>query len=78
VQPNLSHKAHAHPSPSLRCTLQAYAAWPADRLDEIGGSTAYYAQDFLAKQEQGEARRKRALEVFSGWCPQVGGMGMSH
>ncbi|KAI7839966.1 hypothetical protein COHA_006287 [Chlorella ohadii] len=50
---------------------QAYAAWPAERLNEIGGSTAYYAQDFLAKKEQGEARRKRALEVFSGWCPQV-------
>jgi salicylate hydroxylase len=50
---------------------QAYAAWPADRLNEIGGSTAFYAQDFLAKQEQGEARRKRAMEMFADWNPQV-------
>lgn len=51
-------------------SLQAYAAWPTERLSEIGGSTAYYAQDFLARKEQGEARRARALEVS--WCPQVG------
>ncbi len=30
-----------------------------------------YVQDPLAKKEQGEARRKRALEVFGDWCPQV-------
>lgn len=28
----------------LRLPSQAYAAWPAERLDEIGGSTAFYAQ----------------------------------
>ena len=45
---------------------------------QVGGRSVTYVQDPLAKKEQGEARRKRALEVFSGWCPQVGGMGMSH
>lgn len=29
-------------------------------------------QDFSTRQEQGEARRKRAMEVFGDWCPQVG------
>lgn len=30
-----------------------------------------YVQDPLAKKEQGEARRRRAMEVFGDWCPQV-------
>ena len=26
----------------------------------------------MTRKEQGEARRRRALEVFGSWCPQVG------
>ena len=38
---------------------------------QVGGRSVTYVQDPLAKKEQGEARRKRALEVFGDWCPQV-------
>ena len=68
--PCLLHRAAPRHPP-----LQAYAAWPAERLAEIGGSTAFYAQDFLARKEQGEARRARALEAFGSWCPEVGAGG---
>lgn len=39
---------------------------------QVGGRSVAYVQDPLARKEQGEARRKRAMEVFGDWCPQVG------
>lgn len=51
--------------------MQAFVPWPEERLDEIGGGRAAYTQDPVARLEQGEARRRRLLEVFGVWCPQV-------
>ena len=53
---------------------QAFAPWPAERLDEIGGGRAAYIADGVTRKELGEARRRRALEVFGSWCPQVSGV----
>jgi len=52
---------------------QAFAPFPAERLDEIGGGKAAYIQDPVARRELGEARKARALEpgMFGGWCQQV-------
>ncbi len=52
---------------------QAFAPFPAERLDEIGGGRAAYIQDPVARRELGEARKARALEpgMFGGWCQQV-------
>lgn len=60
------------PTHLLRC-LQAFAPFPAERLDEIGGGRAAYIQDPAARREQGEARKARALEpgMFGGWCSEV-------
>ena len=54
---------------------QGFAPWPAERLDEIGGGRAAYIADGVTRREQGEARRRRALEAFGSWCPQVDGCG---
>ncbi|KAL4436862.1 hypothetical protein ABPG75_004001 [Micractinium tetrahymenae] len=47
---------------------QAFGPWPKERLDEIGGGRMVYISDAVARREEGEARRARALEVFGGGC----------
>jgi hypothetical protein len=61
------------PPPLPRLPCQAFIPWPAERLEEIGGTRAMYTQDALSRREQGQARKLRALGALEGWCSRVRG-----